>query len=698
MPIQENKKFPNCRPDRFSLVFIVFSLALAAYLIWNALQWSGAIRSYEARFAEIGANGRTAADVPGRIFLDNDAYYWTGYAQEMAATGAWRIRHTTFDNPPAGRPVHWSQSVSWLLLLAGAVRHGATGEALSAAIESAAIWIGPLLQFLLIAGTGWALFRRMGLVPALVWMANLATIPSIGWTFHPMRPDHHGLHLGFTVASGLCLVLGGLGWTRAAAGASAAAPAWFRPLEPPGRRAARRWAAAAGILGGLGLWTGASVQVFGTFLFAAGAGLLLIFLPAAEERNEGTICDPRWWRTWAVAGAGTALVFYLVEYAPSFPGMRLEVNHPLYAFAWVCAGELLVRWSRAKVDGKAPALVPAALLALGAALLPLLLVAGPVEWHAMRDPLMQRLHRFIDEFQPYLTTYAAAPWLETFRNFGLLPLFVAAAPFLAGGKRTTPPEWAALWMALFAALGHAALMLWQTRWMNFCAASSLLLAVVVLAILWRQQTERGRVATWFFVLVAAVAAQPLLFLKQNLQDIHVRDIARERIGELISPMLQRQFAQALGALDTNGVFRVMAGPHMAARLQYFGHVPDVDSYYWENRDGLRAAADFFAAETDAEALRIVRERGITHAVLPPSAELVRMFHAVKHGKVSEAGERASLAGRMLGNEGALPLWIRRDLALERSLQRGYWFNGEPVFGTLRVFVIPENRPEAVDKP
>ena len=677
--------------ERRVLIFWLTLVMLAGGLAWKTVRWDRAVRGYEARFLEIDDPGRTAADVPGRIFLDNDAYYWVGYAQEMAATGTWRIRHTTFDNPPAGRPVHWSQSVAWLLVLAGSIRHGVTGEAMPAAIENAAIWIGPLLHFLLAAGTGWLLFRRLGLVPALIWMLNLATIPSIAWTFHPLRPDHHGLHLGFTISSWLCLVLGGLGWTRPAA-AGRAESVWFRAWAVPGPREAKTLAVAAGVLGGLGLWTGASVQLFGTYLFGAAALLLAVFMPAEESRNAGESCDPRWWRRWAVAGAVTAGAAYLLEYAPAFPGMRLEMNHPLYLLALLCLGEALVRVTRDRVRGRSAVRWPAGLLVLGAALLPLALVAGPAEWHALRDPLMQRLHLFIDEFQPYLRTFAAAPWLETFRNFGVLPLLVAAAPFLAGEKRTTPGEWPVLGMALLPALGGAALMLWQTRWMYFFAAASLGLAVVVVAILGRQQFQRGRPAAWFVVLAAALAAQPLLFLRQDLQDIHVRDIGRERVGELISPLLQRQFAQGLRALNTNGTFRVMAGPHMAARLHAYGGIPDVDSYYWENLDGLRAAAGFFAAADDAEALRIVRERGITHAVLPPSPELVRMFSVVQHGSVSEAGERASLAGRMLADEGALPPWLRRDPALERTLQRGYLFNGEPVFGTLKVFVIPENLP------
>lgn len=675
-------------PDRGRRAFWLLALVIGVYLVAFAGRWSSVIHSYESYFLPANKTEEAAASNRGRIFLDNDSCYWIGYAQEMARTGAWRIRHTEFDNTPQGRPVHWSQSISWLLLLAGSVRHLATGEALPFAIEQAAHWIGPLQAFLLIVGTGYLLFVRLGLVPAAIWMLNLMTIIPVQWSFHPMRPDHHGLHLALVLSGLICLVLGGLGWTRSASGPRAA-PGLFTPLRLPDQQQARRYFIAAGILGGLGVWTGASVQLFGVGLFAAGALLLVFFMPAqlSGSSAEQTTYEPSLWRLWAITGAVTSLAFYLVEYAPSLPGMRLEINHPLYAVSWLCVGELLTRLSARKMRGAAVRPILIALLCLGALLLPGLLFLGPSEWHAMRDPMMQRMHRFIGEFRPYQTIVAAAPWRTTFFNFGLLPAFVVLAPFLTDEKRTTLYEWAALWMAFVPALAFAGLTLWQSRWMNCFAASSLLLAVVTLSILWRDQNAKGRVAPWFYALTAAVAAQSLLFAGLQIQVLQFRDLTKARIPELTSPILKRQFAGKLGALDTNGTFRLMAAPDMAARLYFFGHLPSVASYYWENLEGLRAAASFFATDNDEEARRIAQERGITHVVLPPINDVARMLYYVKNGYSSEAGARDSMAGRLLTQPDALPSWIGRDAALERSLQPGYLFDGQPAFGTLRLFVI-----------
>jgi tetratricopeptide (TPR) repeat protein len=62
--------------------------------------------------------------------------------------------------------------------------------------------------------------------------------------------------------------------------------------------------------------------------------------------------DPSLWRVWGWSGAATSIFFYLVEYFPSHLGMRLEVNHPLYALAWAGGGEIIFRLCRWLGGGK----------------------------------------------------------------------------------------------------------------------------------------------------------------------------------------------------------------------------------------------------------------------------------------------------------------------------------------------------------
>lgn len=669
-------------------LFFICCAAIAVYLVASTFQWERTVRSYEARFTPIAATEQRPNS--GRIFLDNDAYCWVGYAQKMAETGSGRIRQTEADNVPYGRPVHWSQLVSWFLLLAGWLRHLFVGDSFHLAIENAAIWINPFQQLLLLIGGGWLLFRRLGLVPAMLWICAFATIPSIQWTYHPLRPDHHGFHFIFNIFSLLTLLLGGLGWVRPTPAGATEPPEFFGRFQLPKKQMAKRYFIAAGILGGFGFWTGATVQFLGIAIFTTSAFLLIHFMPpkSSDAPNKDSAYEPSLWRLWALSGAITSATFYLIEYAPNFPGMRLEINHPLYAFSWLCAGELLTRLAAAKTQTKPKTGPPMlALLSLGALLLPALLFWGPAKWHSLHDPFMQRLHQFIDEFQPFLKLCQAHPWSTIFNEVGVFPLFLILAPFLTDEKRSTLYEWAALWMTFLPALMFGALTLWQARWIIFFAGFSLLLALVVLAVLLRQQREAHRSIVWPCVLIAAVLAQSFYFASFQFRDIRFRDISHEGIGELISPILQRQFAERLSTNNTNGAIRLMSAPHLAPRLYHYGRLPGVASYYWENIKGLHDAAIFFAAQQDEEALQIVRERGITHVVIPPSADFATMFYYIKNGYASEQDVRASMVGRMLAQPEALPRWIKRNPQMERALQPGYLFDGKPIKGSLLVFSI-----------
>src|SRR5689334_6326671 len=103
------------------LLNLAFGILLAAsaiaYVCYNAWAWDRAAKTVDAGFRELA---RTATNErPGGIYLDNDSYYWLSYARRMANGENWRIRYTYADNTPYGRPVHWSQSVSWLLVLFG---------------------------------------------------------------------------------------------------------------------------------------------------------------------------------------------------------------------------------------------------------------------------------------------------------------------------------------------------------------------------------------------------------------------------------------------------------------------------------------------------------------------------------------------------------------------------------------------------
>lgn len=148
-----------------------------------------------------------------KVYLENDSYYWLTYARQMLVEGKWRIRHTHADNAPYGREVHWSQSVSWLLVVGAIVAKVLGVSDWTLALEAASVWINPLLHALMVGGLGWVAARRFGVVPGMILALLLASLPDIAWNFLTLRPDHQTLHLGFAIGGFFALVVSGLGWT-----------------------------------------------------------------------------------------------------------------------------------------------------------------------------------------------------------------------------------------------------------------------------------------------------------------------------------------------------------------------------------------------------------------------------------------------------------------------------------------------------
>ena len=120
----------------------------------------------------------------------------------------------------------------------------------------------------------------------------------------------------------------------------------------PSPRQARNWFIASGIAGGVGLWVSTASEA--PVLAEVGLGALLAtgLLARGAKKDSPVQADPSLWRVWGWSGAATSIFFYLLEYFPSHMGMRLEVNHPLYAFAWAGGGEILFRLCRWWGGGK----------------------------------------------------------------------------------------------------------------------------------------------------------------------------------------------------------------------------------------------------------------------------------------------------------------------------------------------------------
>jgi hypothetical protein len=393
--------------------------------------------------------------------VGTDGYHWIMQTERMLAGGGLRGRETAVDNAPYGREVHWSSPLRWWLGGLATVRSLARpGLTPPQALEQVATWAGTVLVALLVLALAPVLAARFGAgAAALFALAWVAVFP-LYETFMAGIVDHHGLVTLSCFAAILLVAAGGAGWVRddVAAGGpgDAGLRGWLRDA-----RSARRWFIAAGIAGGIGMWLSAITLI--PVIAAIGAGAIFAAVVAHAGRAAGAAgtvlhgpapppgagrpwrLEPGLWRVWGAAGCATSLAAYLLEYFPAYLGLRLEVNHPLYALAWLGAGDLLARltgWlaEPAATPPQTPAGMPAApdgsaflrphrrwLLAdvLLMAAAPAVMIATGATTFRLADPFLRALHHeWIMEFQGLASHLAGASLLQVLQSATLLPLLL----------------------------------------------------------------------------------------------------------------------------------------------------------------------------------------------------------------------------------------------------------------------------------
>ncbi len=206
------------------------------------------------------AGGRRWLIVPEH---NNPTYQWIQETQEMLARGDWRVRRVDYENSPLGRDVHEASPYRWWLAFLAGLDHLLSHRPVGFAVEHAALYADPLLQFIvLIAATVFAA-RQFGGIAAAVMCVGLAGLYPLGAAFLP----------GVATDFGMIQVCAGASVLFVAAGA----------LAPRGRPA---WFVAGGCAGGCGLWLSASAETPIIAGIGVGAVLWAHSSPGAGRRTR----------------------------------------------------------------------------------------------------------------------------------------------------------------------------------------------------------------------------------------------------------------------------------------------------------------------------------------------------------------------------------------------------------------------------
>ncbi len=547
------------------------------------------------------ANGRRSLILPDRSM---DGYHWIMQAQTMVAQGGWRVRHVDYDHAPGGREVHWAGPYRWYLVFLAWIDRLWSGQPWGVAIERAALASGPVLLGVLLVGITPMLARRFAPAAAALFAFGAVAALPFYVDFVAGYADHHGLVNACGMLSVLFLLA-----------ADGNAGEWAN--GGPGRTGesgrARRWVIASAVAAGGGLWISAATQV--SVLIGIGLGGVALCWLGRRPAGQANVWTrhPGLFRIWGVTGAGVSIMAYLIEYFPGHLGMRLEVNHPLYALAWLGGGEALCRLARI-MGGDPPArrqdLVAAVIAAAAVVALPVVVLLTRQDNFLVADPFLWRLHNgFISEFES-MPNYLARHGYGWESIGQCLPLLLLAPALLLGTQRQRSPEArSALALAVLPALFVLPLAWSQVRWWSLEYA----LLVPVQAAVFRTLRREGTGPRWRVGALAAGCA--LLFVPGAISAVRQVIGSTEMIEDDIRALAERDVGHWLRQRAGAGRVVVAGSPTITTSLVFYGGLTGVGTLYWENAGGLKDAAALYAAPTDEAARAVVRRCGITHIVV-----------------------------------------------------------------------------------
>jgi hypothetical protein len=567
------KRAAHSTGGRTALVLLVVFVALALFSVavdsWSTASLLRKVASVvTSDVAEGSAPVHPGACERSSVLLHSalDARWYVIHAETLLRTGAWRVRSTDLDNAPDGREVHWSSALVWAIVALAHLLSWFSGNPPLAEAQNAPFFLGPFLFVPSAALLAWLAGRRFGPAVAGFLVLLMATSFPIYDMFRAGEADHHGIATVLAMASVLSLVLGGAGVARREG-----------KMPAPASNGGDGWFAMSGVFGATGMWISASTLI--PVLAACGIGVVLAMAAARFSRKSLEMRPEVWWR-WSLWGCGASLFFYLVEYFPFHMGWRLEVNHPLFAFAWLGGGFLLSRLGAKLAGGRFVetgggwVFVFLAGCAVVAPVVVLRVFSTGV--FVVADRFLLLLHsEYIREFAHAWVAYVGPDFLSKFADVFWWAVFAIAGLAVVVVKRgVIPASWRPQWVLLFTVtllLQVEALV--QIRW------AGLSVGLWVLCVTWLAglhgiektalRLPRPVVAAFLVWAVLGVAGFPLF----SIRAVAALKKDTKTLPKMMVPtILLRDIAHRIAEASPDRLPVVLSDPTSSTDLAFYGGV------------------------------------------------------------------------------------------------------------------------------
>jgi hypothetical protein len=220
------------------------------------------------------------------------------------------------------------------------------------------------------------------------------------------------------------------------------------------------------------------------------------------------------------------------------------------------------------------------------------------------------------------------------------------------------------------------------------------LAGMVVPILWHIYSRRplqrfGLVAVFcvagYFFSVDTVRGMLIPFWKQYSSEKNVEVGA----GQLLA-LLHRDMAKALLQNANGKPITVLSSPNSSCLLATFGGLKTIGTLYWENVEGLKTAAEMLNAQSDDEAIAMLKKHGITHVSLMTWENFIGPYFQILNPNPVPGKSLENSFGQRALFKKELPRWARpipypRNF-LSNALQQD----------VLLLEVVPDQSPEEAE--
>ena len=603
------------------LTALLVAFAWSVVLNTSRIGHVRAVTAAEDEAAAIDPKSPTglAGGVRQLIVADQNSasYQWIAQAQQGIVRDEWRVRHIDYDNAPFGREVLTPSPYRWWLACVARIDHLINGAPLPLCVETVAPYSDPILQAVLLIISAIALARFFDRFTATIVTIVLAfSFPLPAW-FLGGAPSDHGLALIIASWGVIPLLIGLQAATTGDPSGGAAEPR------------VRRSFLVAGLIGGLALWLNAPLEL--VFVLGISVGALIAAFARRRAFSSQRAGDNREttpagmsditahashalpWGLWALGGAATTLVAYLVEYFPDhMAGWKLEFVHPLYGIAWIALGVVLTSLSTLIERGR----VPRAWRRLAAGIIAVAVMAT-VYVVAHRNGSTTAMTATLALEPSHLpgaggsdtlwSWFPRAGWLRVSAML-LFPVALLSCTGWVLLRQSTQPRTAAVAFAAGPAVALFVLSCLSLHWWSACGAALVALIAALSGVV--AITPRAR---WLWTGATVLALVPGAWLLGGASGLGA---SAEFSESDVIALVERDFSHWLAnRAGPNGAI-VLAPPSLTTSLYYHGGLRGLGTPYWENNEGLNAAIRLAAASSPDEGLALARRRNLNYVVLP----------------------------------------------------------------------------------